>query len=124
MSRLLVALTLAAAWLPAAEPLVDEVATADEAILKGAGVAGAAPALLDFFRKRTLSQADRNTVAALVRQLGSESFDDREDASKRLPAYGTTILPVLRLRGTRSRLACGASCGRLGDGANRDGGLR
>src|SRR5947209_19738955 len=96
MSRLLVALTLAAAWLPAAEPPADEVAAADEATLKGAGVPDDAPALLDFFRKRTLSAADRNTIAALIRQLASENFDDREEASKRLPTYGTTILPVLR----------------------------
>ena len=95
LPRLLLAL-LAATWLRAADPPADPMPYTDAAILKGAGIADDGPALLDFFRKRTLTPGDRDTVAGLIRQLGSETFDDREKASKRLPPYGTAILPALR----------------------------
>ena len=96
MSRLLVALALSAAWLPADEPPVDETAPADERLLRDAGVATDGPALLDFFRKRTLTDADRARVADFIKLLGSENFDEREEASNRLPEYGVTVLPALR----------------------------
>src|SRR5947209_20078087 len=95
MSRLLLALTLIVLRLPAAEP-ADEETAADERVLKGAGLSPDDKTLLDFFRKRTLSDADRAAVELLIKQLGSEAFDAREEASKKLPAYGTTILPALR----------------------------
>jgi HEAT repeat protein len=89
-------LVLAVSLATAAEPPADETAPADERLLKDAGVAAEGPALLDFFRKRTLTAADRADLDRLIRQLGSDNFDEREAASKRLPEYGTTALPALR----------------------------
>ena len=46
----------------------------DEKVLKDAGVGTSGPALLDFFRKRTLSDEDDTKLTNAVRGLGSPSF--------------------------------------------------
>src|SRR4051812_15876949 len=91
MSQLLLALAL----LAGAEPPADETAPADEQLLKAKGVGADGPSLLDFFRKRTLSDADRAAVGRFIKQLGSDNFDEREEATTRLPNYGTSVLPAL-----------------------------
>jgi HEAT repeat protein len=53
------------------------------------------PALLGFFRQRTLSDTARDRVQVLIRQLGDDSFDVREKASANLVALGPPIVPLL-----------------------------
>jgi hypothetical protein len=89
-----VALTLAA-W--PVRLAGDEAATeADEAKLQAAGLKTDGPALLDFFRRRTLTEAQRGQLADTVRRLGDDSFQVRERASADLVAAGRTALPFLK----------------------------
>src|SRR5207244_579141 len=69
---------------------------ADEKLLQEAGLKTDGPALLDFFRKRTLSEADIAKLAEAVRQLGDNSFSVREKATAELVAAGRNALPSLR----------------------------
>jgi HEAT repeat protein len=89
-------LAAAALVLPAARAADDEDAAVDEKVLKGAGLGADGPALLDFFRKRTLTEEDRKQFAALIQQLGADDFDKREEASRELIKRGTPVLPLLR----------------------------
>src|SRR5205814_8903513 len=54
------------------------------------------PALLDFFRKRTQPDLDREKIAALVRDLGNDSQKAAEGAARELIALGTVTVPWLR----------------------------
>jgi len=53
-------------------------------------------ALLEEFRKRTLTDDSRERVAKLVRRLGDEAFDVREQATADLKQMGALALPLLR----------------------------
>jgi HEAT repeat protein len=70
-------------------------AAADEQLLKAAGVGTDAMALQAFFRQRTLGESDRTQIEAWVRQLGSEQFREREEASKQLARRGPPARPFL-----------------------------
>jgi HEAT repeat protein len=74
---------------------------ADEKTLRAQKVATDGPGLLAFFRSATPDEADRKTVAALIQQLGSRAFADREKASAALCRYGPRALPLLQ-EGARS----------------------
>jgi HEAT repeat protein len=54
------------------------------------------PGLLDEVRKRTLRPDDGAKVVALVRQLGDDAFEAREQAQAALRQLGTAALPALR----------------------------
>jgi hypothetical protein len=84
---------LLAGALPAAEP--DQVAR-DEQTLREAKVGTDGPALLEFFRKRTAKDVDPTKIKALVRQLGDDSFEKREQASAQLIAVGASAVPHLK----------------------------
>jgi hypothetical protein len=71
-------------------------AAADERILRGANLDVVGPALLRLFRQQTLTPADRERMAQLVRQLGAKSFRAREKASADLVAMGAAVIPLLR----------------------------
>jgi hypothetical protein len=77
-------------------PANDESIQADEKLLKDAKLDTDGPALLAFFRQRTLTDADRKQLVALVGRLGSDRFAEREEASRQLIARGTSALPFLR----------------------------
>jgi HEAT repeat protein len=62
----------------------------DEGLLKDAGVGTSGEALVDFFRKRTLSAEDDAKLAGLVRRLGDLSFAVREQATTDLIGLGRT----------------------------------
>jgi hypothetical protein len=88
----LLLVTLAA--LPhAADP---ETVPADEQTLSAAKLGHDGPALLDFFQKQILTDADRATVARLLGQLGDEDFAARDKASTDLVALGPKILALVR----------------------------
>jgi HEAT repeat protein len=78
--------------------LVPRVAPAanDEEVLKAAKVATDGPALLDYLRRHTLDGGSEARLRALVRQLGDDSFDRRERASRELAALGGLARPFLR----------------------------
>jgi hypothetical protein len=68
----------------------------DEQLLKAASVDTDGPALLDFFRHLTLSDADRRRIDGLVKQLGDDDFDVREKASAELVSLGPKTMRLLR----------------------------
>ncbi len=69
---------------------------ADEQLLKAAGLGTDGPSLLDFFRKRTLTDGERDKIQIWVRQLGDNSFKVRERASFDLTARGIPVAAFLR----------------------------
>jgi hypothetical protein len=60
----------------------------DLATLREAGLAVDDDALMDFFKKRTLREADREKIQSLVKQLGDDSFEVRERATQMLITIG------------------------------------
>jgi HEAT repeat protein len=75
---------------------VDEAEEADSRLLRDAQVRLDDRGLVDFFRKRTLTDADRRQLQRQIRMLGSESFEERERASHALLARGTLVLRFLQ----------------------------
>lgn len=71
-------------------------ATADEQLLRAAGLPTEGRALLAFFRRQTVDAATSQRVRQLIEQLGSDSFPVREKASSDLRAVGPAALPLLR----------------------------
>jgi hypothetical protein len=78
-----------------ASPLsADE--SADEAALRDAKIGADGPALLSFFRKRTLTANDPARLQAAVRRLGDNAYPVREQASRDLIEAGRIALQYLR----------------------------
>jgi HEAT repeat protein len=75
-----------------------EASTADDqAFLENVGVATNGPGLLEFFRIRSLPEAERRTLLEkLVRQLGSKTYKERKKASAELVGFGTAALALLK----------------------------
>ncbi|HZT82460.1 MAG TPA: HEAT repeat domain-containing protein [Gemmataceae bacterium] len=100
MRLLFAALPLAAFGLcllagPAAAADFDPVA-ADRETVKLAGVASDDAALLDFFRRRTLTEASRQQALDAIKRLGDDDFTTRTRATEELTAMGWPVLPLLR----------------------------
>jgi len=70
--------------------------TADEEILRAAGLSAVPAALVTFFAERTPTPADQQTITALIRQLGDESFTVREQATTALSQHGPAVTALLR----------------------------
>jgi HEAT repeat protein len=68
----------------------------DEQTLKDAGLSVDTPTLLDFFRKRTLTDAGLARMQALIRQLGDRAYKVRARASADLKSLGSVAVPYLR----------------------------
>jgi hypothetical protein len=68
----------------------------DEQTLRDARMAADGPALVEFFRKRTIKDVDPTQLKLLVRQLGDDSFEVREKASAQLVQLGATAVPYLK----------------------------
>jgi hypothetical protein len=66
----------------------------DERLLKEVGCRITDGELIAFLKER--SEGPGTGLKALVRQLGSDDFAEREDAQRRLIAYGAKALPDLR----------------------------
>ncbi len=64
--------------------------------LRAAKVGTDGPALLEYLRNQTPGADRLAKVQALVRQLGDDAFEKREEASKGLIAAGVIALPYLR----------------------------
>src|SRR5262245_41421113 len=78
----------------AAEP--QDSSSFDAQILKGADLPVDGPALLDYFRKKTLGPVDRAKIKDLVQRLGDNSYQVREKASADLVALGHAAESFLR----------------------------
>jgi hypothetical protein len=87
---------LALAVTPHLLPADDCARAFDEATCKAAGQGTNGPALLDFFRKRTLSDAEVEKLGETVRRLGDRSYRVRTEASASLLAAGQVAVPLLR----------------------------
>jgi hypothetical protein len=68
----------------------------DERILKAAKIGTDGAAVLDYFKKQFEGGTDRERIAALVRQLGDDAFDRREEATNQLIALGEPAVPFLK----------------------------
>ncbi len=71
-------------------------------LLKKHSIDASVESLVDYFRKRSLADADRPKVAALVEQLGAEEFRTRENATVQLLKRGPAALELLR-KGAKGR---------------------
>lgn len=80
-------------WVPADEP---EATALDERTLKDARIASDGPSLLEFFRKRTISNADLERIKKLIADLGDDSFEVRQNASAQLVTTGAAAVPLLK----------------------------
>lgn len=90
-------IALVALTVPALAAHADEATRAlDEALLKEAKVSTNGPALLQFFRDRTLSSNERARLQQVVRELGDEEFNVRQKASRTLIQAGHNAVPFLR----------------------------
>jgi len=83
-------------------PVVHELPAAgsfdvlDEDILRGDRAATDGPGLLQFFRRHAVQPGDDVRIKGLVRQLGDDDFDRREDASLQLTGLGLRARPFLQ----------------------------
>ncbi len=91
-AALVILVVLSAA--PTAEP--DSLLAQDEKLLRDAHVSPDGPALLDFFRARTLTDAQKAGLGELIEKLGDDAFDVREKASADLVRAGRLAVPLLR----------------------------
>src|SRR5262249_48184709 len=73
------------------DPALEE----DERLVREAKEPTDAAGLVAFFRKRTLSDADRSAIERLVKQLGARSFAQREKATQELVRWGTSAKKFL-----------------------------
>lgn len=76
--------------------MLQEAVASDENLLKAEKIELTEAALLEYFRKRTLSEKDQKHFRALVKSLGSSSYVVREQASKQLVKEGTPVLAFLK----------------------------
>src|SRR5713226_8645738 len=74
----------------------DQVAEPDEKFLKDAGFDSNKAGLLDLFRKRTLTEAERKECLTQIKKLGSGVFEERKQAHKDLTDRGRLVIPLLR----------------------------
>lgn len=77
-------------------PTTDPLLTQDELALKAAGIATDGASLLDYFRKRTPSEAEQALLKQRAAQLGSSAFTARTQATDFLIKKGRASLPFLR----------------------------
>jgi hypothetical protein len=67
----------------------------DEEVLKDDKFPTDGPGLVEFFRQRVMRTGDAERIKTLIRQLGSDDFDQREDASVQLAGLGLRAKPLL-----------------------------
>ena len=69
---------------------------ADLETLKSAGLNDDTAGLTDFFKKHTVTEADKAKILALIKQLGDEAFEVRETASEQVAKAGVPAIALLR----------------------------
>jgi hypothetical protein len=83
-------------FLPVPRLVAGEPAEADKAVLKGAGVQTDGPSVIAFLQKRAPAGANPDKAAEYIRQLGSSTFSEREEAAQALTAMAYRAAPLLR----------------------------
>jgi HEAT repeat protein len=80
---------------------------ADERRLEAVKLKHDGPALLEFFRQRSLTDLERANVELLIQRLGSRAFRAREQASTDLIARGPVVVELLKehLKGSDPEIA-------------------
>jgi HEAT repeat protein len=73
---------------PAADPIFD---APDEQVLKDNRIAVDGPGLLDFFRQRVVDESEKTRIKGLIRQMGDDDFEQRENATLQLSGMGMRI---------------------------------
>jgi HEAT repeat protein len=68
----------------------------DEKILRDAKIESDNAGLLAFLRKKCGDEGDLLGMSGLVRQLGSEKFDERKTAHRKIAALGFVTVPLLQ----------------------------
>jgi hypothetical protein len=91
-----VAAVAAALLAPSAAPAQYDPVANDEKVLEKAGLKNEPAPLLEFFRLRTLPNTEREKYRAYVKQLGSDVFREREEATAALVARGPVVIELLR----------------------------
>jgi hypothetical protein len=81
---------------PAAPPAPAPVNPEDEKILKAAKLDTEAPALLNHFKKQTLTAAEHDKISGLIKDLGNDAFQVRHKATVEIKKVGPAALPLLR----------------------------
>ena len=69
---------------------------ADIETLKAGNIEFEGKSLLEFFQKHTVTDSDRARLGDLIRQLGDDDFDKREDASAQIEKFGVPAIGLLR----------------------------
>jgi outer membrane protein assembly factor BamB len=80
----------------ARERALKEAVEADEQTLRKVSLPTDAASLLDYLRKRTYPETNPQKMAALVRELGSSIFQEREKAQAEILSLGASALFALR----------------------------
>src|SRR5689334_9810260 len=80
---------------------------ADERRLDAVQLKHDGPALLEFFRRRTLTDLERANVELLIQRLGARAFRAREQAAADLIARGPVVVELLKehLKGPDAEIA-------------------
>lgn len=95
MRRFACLITLVATIVSQALSAGEDTQKAHLALLTAAGLKTDGPALIEFFRSRTLSPGEREKLEQLVNQLGAETFAERNKAQEALIAAGRKAVPLL-----------------------------
>lgn len=89
---IIVGLAMLAPLLPARE----NPESTDLKTLRAAQVATDGSGLLDYFRKRTIGEPERERIVALIQHLGDDSYAVRDRATTALAQYGLPAVGLLR----------------------------
>src|SRR5437588_163755 len=76
--------------------------SSDEQALKEAKVSTDGPALVQYFKKMTLTEEDADKIKKLIDKLGDDEFEVRDKATAQLKERGPVALPFLRTAATKS----------------------
>ena len=80
-----------------AAPAQADAALSDEEALKKAGLAaGDGAKLVEYLRLRTLSDAEQGKIGDIIARFGADGFDDREQATAAIEAFGPAAIGPLR----------------------------
>ena len=77
-------------------PAGTEQKVRDEDTVKTANLATDAPALMEFFKKHTIGEVDRERIKKLISDMGDDSFEVRQKASEQLVLIGVGARDLLR----------------------------
>jgi HEAT repeat protein len=95
--RLMLAAALGAALMAGPGPAPGAAdAAADEQTLRAAKIGTDGASLLDYFRRRTVGEAERQQLERLIRQLGDDAYPARERAAAALVRAGLPAVGLLR----------------------------